>query len=95
MAIKCTVPYRGATITGATFTVLSVYEKYLSPAHPEGAASWLIYEVEITMPDGSKLSVPEWQNVKCDVGNGTPLEQAEANVLARLQFAGATNIQST
>lgn len=92
MAIRCTVPYRGATIAGATFTVLSAYEKHLSAAHPDGPASWLVYDVEVRMPDGSTLPLPEWSNVKSDAGTGTPLEQAEAHMGARLAAAGATDV---
>ncbi len=94
MAVKCTVPYRGMTITGATFTVLSAYEKHLSSAHQDGPASWFVYEVEVKMPDGSVMAVPEWNNVKGDVGTGNPLQQAEAHMSARLTAAGATNIQN-
>lgn len=92
MAIQCDIPYRGAQINGARFTVLSAYLKELSAAHSDGPASFLAYEVEVKMPDGSVISVPEWQNVKSETGTGTPLAQAEANMSARLTASGATNM---
>ena len=92
MAVKCTVPYRGVTITGATFTVKSAYWKQVAKTADNPASSFLIYEVQVLMPDGSEIAVPEWQNVKADAGTGTPLSQAKTHMVARLTAAGATNI---
>ena len=92
MAVKCTVPYRGVTITGATFTVKSAYWKQVAKTATDPAASFLIYEVRVLMPDGSEIAVPEWQNVKADATTGSPLEQAKAHMQARLTAGGATNI---
>mgnify|MGYP001561468885 CR=1 FL=1 len=92
MAIKCTVPYRGVTIPGAMFAVKSAYWKQVAKTNTAPEVSFLVYEVKVLMPDGSEISVPEWQNVKADVGTGTPLGQAEAHMRARLTAGGATNI---
>lgn len=94
MPITCDSPYHGAQINGATFTILMASWFQYSDAVSGGAASWVIYDVEVKMPDGVPVSVPEWRNIKIDAGTGTPLEQAEANMVARLTMAGATNIVS-
>ena len=92
MAVKCTIPYRGVTIPGATFAVKSAYWKQTAKTAVGPAASFLIYEVQVLMPNGSEIAVPEWQNVKAEVGIGTPLVQAETHMRARLTLGGATNI---
>jgi len=76
------------------FTVKSAYWKEIAATAEDVAASFLSYEVEVKMPDGSVISVPEWQNVKADSSTSNPLAQADTNMVARLTAGGATNIVS-
>ena len=90
MSVTATVPYKGATLVGLTFKVESAYIKQQVTGAP-----WMVYQVEVKMPDGSAQPVPEWDNVKGDVnlaGSVLPMVQAEAHMRARLTAAGATNI---
>lgn len=94
MAVTADGTYRGGSFTGVQFTVTSAYIKQWS----SGGDPALVYTVDVETPDGVARSVPEWASVKADPdlteGHGTPMEQAEAHMQARLTAAGWSNIQS-
>lgn len=98
MAVTADGTYRGGTFEGVTFTVTSAYIKQWADYGDQDEASALVYTVDVETPDGVKRAVPEWAQVKgtpdLSEGHGTPLEQAEAQMQARLTAAGWTNIQS-
>ena len=89
MAITATIPYGGLTFSGMTFSVKSAYVKELVGEEP-----YLSYSVEVKLPDGTIQQSVGWDSVKAvaDPAEPSPLVQAEAAMIARLQATGATNI---
>lgn len=90
--VTCDITYRGIPATGVTFTVKGAHIKQ---SFVDGViTSSLMYQTEVGTPDGSTLSLPEWQNRKAQSVSFTssPLEQAQADVVQVLTASGATNI---
>lgn len=88
MAVKADIEYKGAPLTGITFTVKSAYQK----ESDEG--SFLVYSCEVIMPDGSVQRDTGWEHIKSESPdfNKSPKNDAEVQMKARLVATNATNI---
>ena len=89
MAVTATIPYGGLMVAGVEFRVTSAYIKEFP-----GEAATLVYQVRVLLPDGTPMTGVGWDNLNAvaDPVEPSPLAQAEAAMIARLQASGATNI---
>ncbi|HAM56382.1 MAG TPA: hypothetical protein DCQ64_13685 [Candidatus Rokubacteria bacterium] len=95
MARTCNITYKGIAATGVKFTVLWALLKQRTAYGGEEPSDTLTYGVEVRSPTDDKLDLPEWSNRSLSLPislTTAPLVQAEADMLAVLQAAGATNI---
>jgi hypothetical protein len=91
MAVTANITYGGGSFTGVAFALKSAHiAQVVDPP-----SDFLVYQVRVTLPDGTVQTNVGWDNVKTepDLESGdTPLVQAEAAMKARLTASGATNI---
>ena len=96
MARTCNITYKGIDAVGVRFTVLWAYLKQRTAYGGEGASDSLVYGVEVLSPTGEQLDLPEWSNRNLSLPislTTAPLAQAEADMVAVLEAASATNIE--
>lgn len=91
MAVTADITYKGANLTGLTFTVVEA--QHLQSAYDNGT---LQYACTVTMPSGDIQAGTGWENIRSESPDFTvsPLVDAEAKMVARLTAAGATNIET-
>jgi len=94
MAVTANGTYGGGTFAGVVLEVQGAYITQSIEADDPGPR--LVYQVKVTLPDGTVQMGTGWDNIKTkadiSAGHGTPLEQAEADMKARLAAAGWTNV---